>query len=358
MDCGEVFPLSTLLTAQGYRRLRWQHHSVLIRPRLLIICLLLALLVGIVASCALPGGSVDIPLSGIWRLLWLPTQPGNEQHTILWDIRLPRILLAVLCGAMLGMAGAAMQALTRNGLADPGLIGVKQGASAGVLLLMIAFPGLALAWRPWAGLAGGVLAAGLVIAVARDMSRTRFILIGIGVSWTFSAAISLFITTADIRQVQMALVWMAGSLHSANWPMLTIASGWGSVGALILYATARAADVAQLGPALATGLGLRQRLLTAAQFAAPVMLTAVSVSCVGNLGFVGLMAPHISRLAIGGNQTALLTGSALFGALLVLVADSVGRLAFAPLQLPAGIVMSVLGVPFFLILLWQRRDRL
>jgi iron complex transport system permease protein len=126
------------------------------------------------------------------------------------DIRLPRLLMAVLCGAMLGMAGAAMQSITRNGLADPGLIGVKEGCSAAVLLLIFQFPALGLAWRPLVGMAGGLLTALLVVALARDISRPRFILIGIGVSWAFAAAMGVFMT-ADVRDVQTAMLWLAGA---------------------------------------------------------------------------------------------------------------------------------------------------
>ena len=126
--------------------------------------------------------------------------------------------------------------------------------------------------------------------------------------------------------------------------------------ALLLF-TARAADVALLGNHAATGLGVRTARLALLRVLAPVVLTAACVSCVGSIGFMGLIAPHMARLVMRGGQTALLMGSAVLGALLVLLADTVGRLAFLPLQLPAGIVISLIGGPFFLLLLWQRRDR-
>ena len=165
-------------------------------------------------------------------------------------------------------------------------------------------------------------------------------------------------TTADVRDVQTALVWLAGSLHAATWPLLLVALVWTLPAAIILFATARASDVALLGNATATGLGVHLPRLALLRFLAPVVLTAASVACVGSLGFVGLMAPHMARFWLRGGQTALLWGSALIGALLVLVTDTVGRLAFAPLQIPAGIVIALVGGPFFLLLLWRRRDRL
>ncbi|HCA0808259.1 iron ABC transporter permease, partial [Raoultella ornithinolytica] len=198
----------------------------------------------------------------------------------------------------------------------------------------------------------------LVLVLARDCSRPRFILIGIGVSWTLAAAVGIFMTTADVRDVQTAMIWLAGSLHAATWTLLLVAFLWALPGTLILFLTARAADVALLGDRTAVGLGVRLQQLTLLRFFAPVLLTSASVSCVGSLGFVGLMAPHMARFLLRGGQVSLLCGSALIGALLVLFTDTLGRLAFAPLQIPAGIVIALVGCPFFILLLWRRRDAL
>lgn len=235
---------------------------------------------------------------------------------------------------------------------------MKEGASIVVLALVLFFPAVGLVWRPLAGMLGGVLVALLVLALARDCSRPRFILIGIGVSWTLAAAVGIFMTTADVRDVQTAMIWLAGSLHAATWPLLAVAFCWALPGALILFLTARAADAALLGDRTAIGLGVRLQQLTLLRFFAPVLLTSASVSCVGSLGFVGLMAPHMARFLLRGGQVALLCGSALVGALLVLATDTIGRLAFAPLQIPAGIVIALVGCPFFIVLLWRRRDAL
>ncbi|MEJ5175521.1 FecCD family ABC transporter permease [Erwinia sp. MYb416] len=342
----------------GYRRWQWGAFSLLLRPRALACAALLALLALALVIFGVTQGSLPVPASAIGRALFYPQPLPSQQDYIVWDIRLPRLLMAALSGAMLGMAGAAMQSITRNGLADPGLIGVKEGTSAVVLTLILLFPSLGLLWRPLAGMAGGLLVALLVVALARDFSRPRFILIGIGVSWAFSAGIGVFMTTADVRDVQTALVWIAGSLHAATWSLLAVAACWALPGALILFLTARASDVALLGNQAASGLGVRLQHLALIRFAAPVLLTAASVSCVGSLGFVGLIAPHMARFLLRGGQVALLSGSALIGALLVLVTDTIGRLAFAPLQIPAGIVIALVGGPFFLLLLWRRRDAL
>lgn len=350
--------MSLLLPRVGFRAFRLGRFSRLWRPQTAVWGAVLLILAAMLSFSGLMQGSLPVPASALGRALFSPQALNAEQQYIVWDIRLPRLLMALLCGAMLGMAGAAMQSITRNGLADPGLLGVKEGSSVAVLALILLFPALGLVWRPLVGMAGGLLAALVVLLLARDVSRPRFILLGIGVSWTLAAGIGVFMTTADVRDVQTALVWMAGSLHAATWPLLLVATCWALPAALILFLTARAADVALLGHQAAAGLGVRLAWLMRVRFIAPVLLTAACVSCVGSIGFVGLIAPHMARFLLRGGQVALLSGSALLGALLVLVADSLGRLAFAPLQIPAGIVISLTGGPFFLLLLWQRRDRL
>lgn len=342
----------------GFRPLTCGRWHILLRPAAVRIAAVALLVILLLVLFSLTRGSFPMPSGTLFRALLGADIVGEQQRFILFDIRLPRLFMALLCGAMLGLAGAAMQSITRNGLADPGLIGVKEGASIVVLALVLFFPAVGLVWRPLAGMLGGVLVALLVLALARDCSRPRFILIGIGVSWTLAAAVGIFMTTADVRDVQTAMIWLAGSLHAATWPLLAVAFCWALPGALILFLTARAADAALLGDRTAIGLGVRLQQLTLLRFFAPVLLTSASVSCVGSLGFVGLMAPHMARFLLRGGQVALLCGSALVGALLVLATDTIGRLAFAPLQIPAGIVIALVGCPFFIVLLWRRRDAL
>lgn len=350
--------MSRAMHRAGLRAVRIGRFSRIVRPKAIIYSLLLMLIISGLLVSGVLHGSLPIPVSDVGRALFYPQTLSQEQHYVVWDIRLPRLLMALLCGAMLGLAGAAMQSITRNGLADPGLIGVKEGCSVVVLTLILMFPALSLVWRPLAGVMGGALVALLVVLLARDFSRPRFVLIGIGVSWFFAAGIGIFMTTADVRNVQTALIWMSGSLQAATWPLLLVALIWMLPATILLFITVRASDVALLGNQTATGLGVRLPHLALLRFIAPVLLTAASVSCVGSLGFVGLMAPHMARFWLRGGQMALLWGSALLGALLVLLTDTIGRLAFAPLQIPAGIVIALVGGPFFLFLLWRRRDHL
>ena len=329
----------------GCRPLAFASRQLLLRPAALKIAASIVLTLLALGLYSLSRGSYPLPASTLARALLAPQEMGEQPRFILFDIRLPRILMALLCGAMLG-------------LADPGLIGVKEGASIVVLALVLFFPAVGLVWRPLAGMVGGIAVALLVLTLARDCSRPRFILIGIGVSWSLAAAVGIFMTTADVRDVQTAMIWLAGSLQAATWPLLAVAFCWALPGAISLFCTARAADVALLGDRTAIGLGVRLQQLTVLRFFAPVLLTSASVSCVGSLGFVGLMAPHMARFVLRGGQVSLLCGSALIGALLVLATDTLGRLAFAPLQIPAGIVIALVGCPFFVVLLWRRRDAL
>jgi iron complex transport system permease protein len=338
---------------------RWQF---LLRPRLMLRCACAALLLTLLAALVLPLGpyetvSAQMPTDA--EVAALQAQLEQAMALTVWrDIRLPRILTAMLVGAMLGMAGAALQSLARNELADPGLIGVKEGAAVAVIAVALWAPQLAPVWRTGAGLAGGLVVTMLVAALARELAKVRFILVGIGVSWLLHALIATFLTTADVKDVQIALIWIAGSLHDASWQTLLATLPWAGLGMLMLLASSRAADAAALGHGVAQGLGVRLRPLYLLRLLAPCLLTATAVAAVGSLGFVGLIAPHLARLSLGGRQLALLLGSALYGANLVLLADSLGRLAFAPLQLPAGIVLAVVGVPLLLVLLWRRRDQL
>lgn len=260
----------------GFRPLAFASRQLLLRPAALKIAASIVLTLLALGLYSLSRGSYPLPASTLARALLAPQEMGEQPRFILFDIRLPRILMALQCGAMLGLAGAAMQSITRNGLADPGLIGVKEGASIVVLALVLFFPAVGLVWRPLAGMVGGIAVALLVLTLAHDCSRPRFILIGIGVSWTLAAAVGIFVTTADVRDVQTAMIWLAGSLQAATWPLLAVAFCWALPGAIILFCTARAADVALLGDRTAIGLGVRLQQLTVLRFFAPVLLTSAA----------------------------------------------------------------------------------
>ncbi|MFK4772271.1 FecCD family ABC transporter permease [Rhizobium sp. ZW T2_16] len=341
----------------GYRRVGGRSTFLLYRP-LVLACMIVAFVVlAAGAFAAMVIGSLSVSMESLFS--WLSGSLRDDVASfVIGNLRLPRILLAVICGAALGAAGAAMQSATRNGLADPGLIGVKEGTVVAVVAALIFLPQLSPSWRPVLGLAGGATVAAVVIAIARSLSGLHFVLIGIGVSWLLSSCIALFMTMARISDVQTAMIWLGGSLHAASWLDLQLMLPSTLLGFALLLTTTRSADAAMLGDMAATGLGVRSRLLNAARLSGSVLLTCACASVVGALGFVGLVAPHLARLSFGSAQMPLLFGSAAFGSLLVLLADTVGRTIFAPVQIPAGVLLAVLGLPFFLFLMWQRRDAL
>lgn len=340
----------------NYTTWRFYNRTWFIRPVSLILGTVLLSSAVLIGFVLLSFGSFSTTTGDIWHSFIDPNTTETHVHLIIQDIRLPRIILALLVGSMLGLAGAAMQSVTRNGLADPGLIGVKEGSLLAIVLTLILFPSIGNVWLPIVAMAGGFIVAMSVILMARSLSGVRFILIGIGVSWALGAFISFFIVSALISDVQAAMVWLAGSLHSASWDVLTVTLPWAGLGLILLLMTIRSGGPMVLDNDIAVCLGVNHKYHIFMRLVAPVILTAASVAAVGSMGFVGLVAPHLARLIFGTHQLPFMFGSAICGALLVLVADGIGRLAFAPLQIPAGAMMAIIGLPFLLFLLWLRRD--
>lgn len=332
--------------------------SLSFREATLARVLLLGALIAAVAASVLPMGSYEIAAGQVWSALLHPELAAPHVNLIVWEFRVPRILLGAVIGGMLGLAGALMQSATRNGLADPGLLGVSEGAQVVMIFLIVAHPLVDVLLRPVLAMAGGFAVLGVVLMLTRRADGARLILVGLGVSAMLSAVVSIFITYGRITNVQTAMVWMAGSLNASSWTFLKLVAPWAIGGLAAAIWSARATDATLLGEAAATGLGVRPQRVQLVLVTASVALTATSVAAVGTLGFVGLIAPHMARFLLASNQAALIGGSVVCGAAMVLIADSVGRLLLAPIQIPAGIVMALAGVPFFLWLLWRRRHSL
>jgi iron complex transport system permease protein len=307
-------------------------------------------------------------VTGSYGVAWddvLRTLTGASISTaidnVVWEFRLPRMLVAAMVGAMMALSGAALQNVTRNGLADPSLVGVSQGAALAVVTLVVAYPEVPPGFRPPAAFVGALLAAMLVQALSsggrRNGSSIRFILLGIGVAAFLSAMTTALLTYGDIYRASAALAWLAGSVNAASWPDTFLLAGTLGVLAPALIALSRPVAALQLGEDTAIGLGAPVRLSRAALITLSVALAAVATAVVGPLGFVGLIAPHAARrlARAGTGMTLVLTG--LTGAVLVTAADLAGRALFAPVQLPAGIVTAIIGVPVFVYLLWSAAAR-
>tara|TARA_R110000868_G_scaffold92100_5_gene255502 strand:+ start:16445 stop:17509 length:1065 start_codon:yes stop_codon:yes gene_type:complete len=347
------------LNTSGYYHIQIGPLEFRLHTRRTAILCLLALTVFGLGIFALGLGSQDIAPADMLSALFGDMNLSPSNRAILFELRLPRLIVAALCGAMLGLSGAAMQSLTRNGLADPGLLGVREGSILVILLLILSFPALPMVLRPVLGTIGGLAVAAATVVIARSTSSLRFVLIGIGISWLLSALVAMILVSLDNSDAQPLLLWIAGSLSSVTWKIVPVALGLFLVNSLLLFLTSRSSEILSLGGQSAAGLGVNLRKTSFIQLVAATMLSATCVSTIGGIGFIGLIAPHLAKLVTGNSsQISVLSGSAFWGALLLLGADTIGRVAFLPLQLPAGIVLAVIGVPVLLILLWKRRDEL
>lgn len=310
--------------------------------------MLASLLVLILIS--LRWGAVELTWGQWWQGM---TSRGEAMvGAILWELRWPRTLLGVLVGAALGMAGALLQGMLGNGLADPYLLGISAGAGLAAVGLLTW--GEWTGWVPLVAWVGGLATTGLVFALAYSptgLAVERLILAGVAVSALFGALTSSLLLLADER-VQVALTWLIGSLSGRGWAEVVRVTPYMGLGLLLGWGQARALNLLGLGEEMAAGLGIpiaRTRVLIGA-VAALLAATAVSVS--GLIGFVGLLVPHMVRRGVGSDYRWVLPLSALGGAVLLVAADWVARLG--RVELPVGIVTAVLGAPFFAWLLWRR----
>ncbi|MFJ4867043.1 FecCD family ABC transporter permease [Streptomyces sp. NPDC088757] len=322
--------------------------------------LLLALTAAVLASLAL--GSVRIPPGQVIDALTGRVGP-SPYRTIVLDVRLPRILLGVVVGAGLAVVGAVLQALVRNRLADPFLLGISSGASAGAVLVLVVGVGggitttLAL---PAGAFAGALVALVLVYGLARrggTMTGPRLVLAGVAISYILSALTTLILAAAGRPEhFREALYWSLGGLGSARWDTLVLPAAVLLLGLGALLALARPLDLLLVGEEDATVLGLDTARFRAAVFVLVSLVTAVMVAASGAVGFIGLMAPHAARLAVGAPHRRLLPVAALGGAVALVLADLGARTVTAPQDLPVGVLTALIGGPFFLWLMRRRPE--
>ncbi|MEH6640798.1 MULTISPECIES: iron ABC transporter permease [Halomonadaceae] len=327
-------------------------------PRLRFIpkLLLLSLLLLVSAGLSLCLGSFPTTPFQVLRALAAPQ--NSDIAFIIWELRLPRIALALVVGAALAIAGAILQSIVRNPLASPDVIGITSGAAlAAVLFLSLLSATVSIHWLPIAAMTGALASALLVVSLAwKDgISPSRMVLVGIGLAAAMGAGTTLLIVISDDAAAMTAYVWLTGSLYAAQWNDVKGLLPWVLVAAPICLIFARHADAMALGDNVAEGLGvplLRSRLVL---LACSVVLAGAAVAFAGGISFVGLIAPHLAAKLVGRNLARLVPASALVGALIVLNADLLGRVAFLPKDLPAGIFVAGIGAPFFVYLLHRAR---
>jgi iron complex transport system permease protein len=315
---------------------------------------LVCLLLGIVLVAGLLLGNTTL---GFDQLIATLQGDGTAlSGTIILNVRLPRVLVAMFAGASLAVSGLLLQSVVRNPLAGPEIIGVSSGAGLGAMLVLTLVPNASPDWIPFAAGLGAIAAFGAVYLLAwrQGISVIRLALMGIAVSAFCSAGINLLVVVAKLRVAQ-AIVWLTGSTYAQQWK---------DVRGLILFTIpllclarllARHLDVMALGDEVSRGLGLSLERMRGVASAIAVSLCAIAVSTVGTISFVGLIAPQIARVLVGYRHRALVPMTALSGAILVASADMVGRIAIAPKEIPAGLMTALIGAPYFIGLLFAKR---
>ena len=311
----------------------------------------LAVVALVAFTLALGVGSVSI---GPGTVLQALLGDGDATpRTIVQGLRLPRALAAFATGGSLALAGALLQVLLRNPLADPYVMGVSGGAAVGALLTMLIGAG---AWlTPIGAFGGGFLSTVMVFGFARGAgawSPTRLLLTGVIVASGWGAVVALLLSLAPETQLRGMLFWLIGDLSSPPAPWLSLAVL--VLGLVIAWPFARDLNALTRGETAAAALGVSRRLPWLL-FALAALLTATAVTTAGAIGFVGLIVPHAVRMVLGNDQRIVLPASALAGGALLLIADTLARQLLAPAQLPVGVITALIGVPLFLLLL--RRDR-
>ncbi|MFH1872937.1 MAG: iron ABC transporter permease [Pseudomonadota bacterium] len=317
------------------------------RRALLLLAALAALALASLVAALLAGPYAVAP-GEVWAAL-----TGTGQDTagaVVSGLRLPRALAAFACGGLLALAGALMQVLLRNPLADPYVLGISGGAAVGALLAMLA--GLALALINLFAFAGAFAAMLMVFGLARgdgSWTQTRLLLTGVIVAAGCSAVVALILSVAPEHQLRSMLFWLMGDLSHAGtpWPALLVLA----LGLAAALPLSRDLNLLARGDLIARTLGVRVRGLRGAVYVLASLLTAVAVTTAGSVGFVGLVVPHLVRLAVGNDQRVLLPAAALAGGSLLVIADTLARTLVAPQQLPVGVLTALLGVPVFLYLL-------
>jgi iron complex transport system permease protein len=322
------------------------------------------LLVSVVVAVSV--GAVAVPLGTVWGVALDRILPGMVtpdwsagRANIVWEIRFPRVVLAGLVGAGLGLVGAALQSVTRNPLADPHLLGISSGGAFGAIAALLhtgLFLGLLTV--PLIAFGGALVATVLVLGVAQlagASSADRLVLAGVAVSFVIMACANILIFLGDPRATHTVVFWMLGGLGLAQWSHLIWPLAVLIPCGLWLWAQAGRLNAMSLGDETAASLGIEVGRFRLTVFVAAALITGVMVAFSGLIGFVGLMMPHLVRLVVGGDNARVLPGSALAGAVFLIWADAAARVVMAPEDMPIGVVTGLIGGVFFIWMMAKRR---
>ncbi|MCG8916484.1 iron ABC transporter permease [Actinokineospora sp. PR83] len=324
-------------------------------------------LVLLVASTAvvITIGPADIGVGEVWRTVLAHLGGGERvlspiRDGIIWHLRLPRTLLAAVCGAGLAVCGVVLQSLLRNPLADPFVLGVSSGASTGAVVVVVLGVGGGAVSLSAGAFLGAVLAFTLVLVLSRLLGGQldRVVLCGVAAMQLFSALTSFIVlTSADAETTRGVLFWLLGSLSSATWTEVGVCAAVLVVALVVCLGHGRTLDAFAFGEDAAASLGIRVARVRVVLLCATALLTAVLVSSSGAIGFVGLVLPHAARALAGAGHARLLPTSALGGAIFLVWVDTAARSALDPQEIPVGVLTSLIGVPAFVVILYRTRSR-
>lgn len=332
---------------------RKQQHNI-------AVLLTLGLLIIIAFVVSMNTGFIRLsPLDTIRTLFGGGTE---KEELILFQFRLPRIVISVLIGAGLAVSGCIMQGISRNALADPGILGINAGAGLVVLIFVAYYPNMGTAsifLLPVLAWIGAGVTAAIIFSLSykrhKGLLPTRLLLTGVAVAAGISAATIVITLRINPEKYQFVATWMAGSIWGTNWKFVLALLPFIVILLPFVFSKARTMNVLNLGEMTATGLGAKVSKEQIVLLAAAVGLAGSCVAVSGAIGFVGLIGPHLGRRLVGPKHQALLPASALIGSLMVIVADMLGRLILQPSEIPAGIIVAIVGAPYFLYLLSRSR---
>ncbi|GLU28476.1 ferric enterobactin transporter FepD [Brucella sp. NBRC 12950] len=318
---------------------------------------LVVLLLAVFASLVL--GSRSISLADTVQALWLPDLQNNE-HLIIRELRVPRTIIAILVGLALGVAGAVMQAVTRNPLAEPGLLGINAGAAVSVILGIVAFNLTSVSQYVWFAFVGAGLAGVAVFLLGQERragtNPVRLVLAGAGISVVLASVTGILIINAPTSVLDQFRHWSAGSVEGRGYDVIVVLAVSIAAGLIAAFSIAGRLNALALGKELGAALGVDVYRTWFLSCLSVMLLAGAATAGAGPIGFVGLVAPHLARIVVGPNYRWILPYSALFAAILLLGADIIGRVIAAPSEVAAGIISMLLGGPFFIFVV--RRFRL
>lgn len=324
-------------------------HKVFSKTRLGLTCLIMLIILAALIVLALGVGSAWYTPREIMN--GLLGEKNSVVNVVVLNLRLPRIIIAIMIGSALAVSGALLQAVMRNPLADPGIIGVSAGAATAATTIMLLFPSL-LTSVPLFAFGGATLACALIYIMAwkNGVDPLRIVLSGVAIN-TVLGAYTSFLQLLNADNLSNVLGFLNGSLSGRSWEHVQLIAVYVVLGLVAAVLCIKSANILQLGDEMATSLGVNVNKIRIIISAVGAFLAAATVAVVGMIGFVGLVVPHIARMLVGSDYKALLPVATLLGGITLLLADTIGRILIPGMEIPVGVIMAITGGPFFLYML-------